>query len=50
MNARKRYQVREFADMAGVTVRTFQYYDRIGVLEPSNKTDTQHRLYMSCQV
>jgi len=45
MTAKKLYQVREFADMAGVTVRTLQYYDRIGVLEPSDKTDAQHRLY-----
>ena len=45
MKPRKLYQVREFADMAGVTVRTLQYYDRIGVLEPSDKTDAQHRLY-----
>ena len=45
MRAKKHYQVREFADMAGVTVRTLQYYDRIGVLEPSEKTDAQHRLY-----
>lgn len=45
MGAKKLYQVREFADMAGVTVRTLQYYDRIGVLEPSVKTDAQHRLY-----
>ena len=45
MRQRKLYQVREFANMAGVTVRTLQYYDRIGVLEPSDKTDAQHRLY-----
>ena len=41
----KQYHVREFADMAGVTVRTLQYYDRIGVLEPSDKTSKKHRLY-----
>jgi len=45
MNAKQYYQVREFANMAGVTVRTLQYYDRIGVLEPSDKTDANHRLY-----
>jgi MerR family transcriptional regulator, thiopeptide resistance regulator len=45
MTARKLYQVREFADMAGVSVRTLQYYDRIGILAPSDKTDSQHRLY-----
>lgn len=45
MTAKHLYQVREFAEMAGVTVRTLQYYDRIGVLEPTDKTDAQHRLY-----
>jgi len=45
MGAKKLYLVREFADMAGVTVRTLQYYDRIGVLQPADKTDAQHRLY-----
>jgi len=45
MSVRKLYLVREFADMAGVTVRTLQYYDRIGVLQPADKTDKQHRLY-----
>ena len=45
MNAKQLYQVREFANMAGVTVRTLQYYDHIGVLEPSDKTDANHRLY-----
>lgn len=41
----KRYHVREFANMAGVTVRTLQYYDRIGLMTPSDKTEANHRLY-----
>lgn len=45
MNKVKLYQVREFANIAGVTVRTLQYYDRIGVLQPSQKTEARHRLY-----
>ena len=28
------YRVAEFAKLAGVTVRTLQYYDRIGLLHP----------------
>jgi len=45
MKQAKQYQVREFATMAGVTVRTLQYYDRIGLMEPSDKTEANHRLY-----
>lgn len=45
MVAKQHYHVSEFADMAGVTVRTLQYYDRIGVLTPAQKTEAQHRLY-----
>ena len=45
MTQARQYQVREFADMAGVTVRTLQYYDRIGLMQPSDKTDANHRLY-----
>ena len=29
------FRVKEFADLAGVTVRTLQYYDRLGLLKPS---------------
>jgi DNA-binding transcriptional MerR regulator len=39
------YRVKEFADLSGVTVRTLQYYDRIGLLKPSAYTKKNHRLY-----
>lgn len=45
MTITQHFQVREFSKMAGVTVRTLQYYDRIGLLQPSDKTEAQHRLY-----
>ncbi len=45
MTTAQHYHVKEFADMAGVTVRTLQYYDRIGLMQPSNKTESNHRLY-----
>jgi DNA-binding transcriptional MerR regulator len=38
--------VAEFADMSGVTVRTLQYYDRIGLLKPTATTEGGHRLYV----
>ncbi len=39
------YRVAEFAKLAGITVRTLQYYDRIDLLKPSDTTDGGHRLY-----
>lgn len=39
------YRVAEFARLAGVTVRTLQYYDRIGLLKPTATTEAGYRLY-----
>ena len=39
------YQANEFAQVAGVTVRTLHHYDRIGLLKPSGYTSTGYRLY-----
>src|SRR5437660_8343322 len=39
------YRVSEFAEKAGVTVRTLHYYDRLGLLKPSGRTDAGYRLY-----
>ncbi len=39
------YRVAEFAKLAGVTVRTLQYYDRIDLLKPAASTEGGHRLY-----
>lgn len=39
------YRVAEFAKLAGVTVRTLQYYDREGLLKPSELTPSKYRLY-----
>jgi len=41
----KNYQVIEFAQLAGVTVRTLHHYDRIGLLKPSAYTNAGYRLY-----
>ena len=38
------YQVREFAHLAGVTVRALHHYDRLAVLRP-RRTATGYRLY-----
>jgi len=39
------YRVSEFAQKTGVTVRTLHHYDRLGLLRPSGRTQSGHRLY-----
>jgi MerR family transcriptional regulator, thiopeptide resistance regulator len=39
------YKVSEFAEKAGVTVRTLHHYDRLGLLKPSGRTQAGYRLY-----
>jgi DNA-binding transcriptional MerR regulator len=38
------YRIREFARLAGVTVRALHHYDRLGLLKP-RRTPTGYRLY-----
>jgi len=38
-------KVGDLAKRTGLTVRTLHHYDEIGLLKPSLKTDTGHRLY-----
>ena len=35
----------EFAEMAGVTIRTLHHYDRLGLLTPTARSDAGYRLY-----
>lgn len=37
--------VHEVSKLAGVSIRTLQYYDKIGLLKPSNYTESGYRLY-----
>lgn len=39
------YQAKEFAELAGVTVRALHHYDRMAVLVPSARTRAGYRLY-----
>ncbi len=39
------YTVHEVARMAGVSVRTLHHYDRIGLLEPADRSPAGYRLY-----
>jgi MerR family transcriptional regulator, thiopeptide resistance regulator len=41
----KRYQAHEFAQRAGVTVRTLHHYDRLGLLKVSRRSRAGYRLY-----
>jgi DNA-binding transcriptional MerR regulator len=38
------YKIREFAALAGVTVKALHHYDRLGLLKPS-RTDAGYRVY-----
>jgi DNA-binding transcriptional MerR regulator len=40
----KRYHIREFAELAGVTVKALHHYDRLGLLKPG-RTDAGYRVY-----
>ncbi|GAA0122439.1 MAG: methyltransferase domain-containing protein [Clostridium argentinense] len=43
--SKKLFTTGEFAKKAGVTIRTLRYYDKIGLLVPSNHNELGHRLY-----
>ena len=37
--------VNEVSKLAGVSIRTLQYYDKIGLLHPTGRTESGYRLY-----
>ncbi len=39
------FKVSEFAEKAGVTVRTLHHYDRLGLLKPSGRTEAGYRFF-----
>lgn len=41
----KGYQVGQVAELTGVSVRTLHHYDRIGLLQPQQRTAAGYRLY-----
>src|SRR3712207_1856468 len=44
------WKVGELARQTGLSVRTLHYYDEIGLLSPSQRTDSGHRLYTAGDV
>ena len=39
------YLIRQFATLTGVTIRTLHHYDRLGLLSPTQRTESGYRLY-----
>jgi MerR family transcriptional regulator, thiopeptide resistance regulator len=39
------YRAKEFAELAGVTVRALHHYDRMGLLRPKQRSQAGYRLY-----
>lgn len=42
---KKKYTVKELANLAGVTVRTLHVYDKIGLLSPEIRSEARYRYY-----
>ena len=45
MPSRRTYQVKEVAELSGLTIRALHHYDSIGLLVPSARTGAGYRLY-----
>jgi DNA-binding transcriptional MerR regulator len=39
------FKIGDLARMFGVTVRTLRYYEELGLLEPGERTESEHRRY-----
>ncbi|QVI34322.1 MerR family transcriptional regulator [Lacticaseibacillus chiayiensis] len=44
------YSTKQLANLAGVTVRTLRYYDKIGLLQPHRNPLNQYRVYTQTEV
>jgi len=44
------YQIKQLAQLAGISVRTLRYYDEIGLLPPAYVGDNGYRYYETAQV
>jgi len=45
MTSQQLFRIKEFAEKAGVTVRTLHHYHRLGLFEPSGRSEKGYRLY-----
>ncbi|MEM6256657.1 MAG: MerR family transcriptional regulator [Cyanobacteria bacterium P01_D01_bin.156] len=46
----KLLQVGELAKQTGISIRTLRYYDEIGLLVPSHRTEAEYRLYSEADI
>lgn len=46
----KLLQVGELAKQSGLSIRTLRYYDEIGLLVPSHRTEAEYRLYSEADI
>lgn len=44
------YSTKQLADLAGVTIRTLRYYDKIGLLKPTRNPNNDYRQYTQAEV
>ncbi|MBE9118746.1 MerR family transcriptional regulator [Lusitaniella coriacea LEGE 07157] len=50
MNEQTAWKIGDLANKVGLSVRTLRYYDELGLLKPSKRTDVGHRLYLEGDV
>lgn len=48
--SKKVLKIGQLAEQTGLTVRTLHWYDEIGLLKPSQFTESRHRLYSSTDI
>ncbi|HAT4009244.1 TPA: MerR family transcriptional regulator, partial [Legionella pneumophila] len=39
------YQIKEISQMTSLSIRSLQYYDEVGLLKPTKRSDSGYRLY-----
>jgi DNA-binding transcriptional MerR regulator len=50
MSAEEHHRVGQVAALTGVSIRTLHHYDGIGLLHPSKRQDSGHRVYSSADL
>lgn len=45
MENRTAYSVKQLAQLAGVSIRTLHYYDKVGLLRPARRAESRYRYY-----
>jgi len=50
VSEQQQYRVGQVAALTGVSVRTLHHYDDIGLLHPSKRLESRHRIYSSADL